>query len=105
MEKCDHLVGALPFPISSTAAEFPCSLLRTSDKAGGEVQLADGLAEGAGHHSQPAEQPAQHHHKPAAKPLHQHAAEGPWKQRRKREAVREEGSILYLLDCCNYQMM
>lgn len=58
---------------------FPCSLVHTSDEASCEVQLADGLAEGAGHHSQPAEEPTQHHHKPAAKSLHQDAAEGPWK--------------------------
>lgn len=85
MEKCDQLVRALPFAISSTAAEFPCSPVRTSDEASCEVQLADGLAEGAGHHAQPAEQPSQHHHKPAAKALHQDAAEGPWKQRMERE--------------------
>jgi len=80
-------------------------LLLTSDEAGCYVKLADGPAEGAGHHAHAAQQASQHHSKPAAKLLHQDAAEGPWKQSSKKEAVREAENILYPLDCCNYQMI
>lgn len=65
---------------------FSCySLVLTSDEASCYVKLAEGLAEGAGHHAHAAEQASQHHSKPVAKSLHQDAAEGSWEQSEKQK--------------------
>lgn len=100
--------GLSPHPASRVKAGAGCAhgpSVPTRDEASREVELPEGLAEGAGHHAHAAEQPAQHHGNPAAKALHQDAAERPCRQRSRRGTVREEAAILCFLFCCNYPMI
>lgn len=81
----------LPFTSARSSSAAGFAVVLTRDEASGDVQLADGPAEGAGHHAHAAEQAPQHHGKPAAKALHQDAAEGPWHQRIKRKQLGRKG--------------
>lgn len=48
----------------------------TCDEACREVELAEGAAEGPGHHAQAGQHAAQHHRRSAAEASHQDAAQG-----------------------------
>lgn len=48
----------------------------TCDESCREVELAEGVAEGAGHHAQAGQHAAQHHRRSAAKASHQDTTQG-----------------------------